>query len=172
MNKAMKVLIVDDMLTMRKIVKKCLTENGFTNVCEADDGETAVGVLEREEAGGDPVKIVLSDWNMPKMKGVDLLRWVRANPNMKSKIFILVTAGCVCPGRKIGTDIHDHLQHWRTRTSGRLGRPSTGDETPSLTRCQGADAVPRACFRLAGKRAPWKKSGSCSVVLVRGSRWR
>jgi two-component system, chemotaxis family, chemotaxis protein CheY len=62
-----KILVVDDMKTMRKIVMKCLTEIGYTNIHEADDGSTAWTAIEQSVASNDPFKLIISDWNMPQM---------------------------------------------------------------------------------------------------------
>ncbi len=85
--KNMPVLVVDDFSTMRKIVKKCLKELGFENITEADDGKNA---LEKLQAA--PFELIISDWNMPNMMGIDLLRAVRADPRLKAIPFIMVTA--------------------------------------------------------------------------------
>lgn len=90
--KETKVLVVDDMMTMRKIVKKCLGDLELKNVTEADDGTTAWKALEEAAAGGAPFQLVVSDWNMPKMKGLDLLKKIRENTATKSIPFIFVTA--------------------------------------------------------------------------------
>ncbi|MCM2281233.1 MAG: response regulator [Bdellovibrionaceae bacterium] len=82
-----KVLVVDDMLTMRKIVSKTVKELGFTYVAEAADGALAWQVLCNE-----PIGIVISDWNMPNCTGIDLLKRVRADDRFKKLPFILVTA--------------------------------------------------------------------------------
>lgn len=87
-----KILIIDDMLTMRKIVRKCLIELGFQDVTEADDGATGWPLLEKAAAEGAPFQLVISDWNMPKLQGIDLLKQVRANPQLKKTPFILLTA--------------------------------------------------------------------------------
>lgn len=87
-----KVLIVDDMLTMRKIVRKSMTEIGFKNITEADDGETAWPLIEQALAAGAPFQLIVSDWNMPKLKGIDLLRKVRATAAIAKVPFILLTA--------------------------------------------------------------------------------
>ncbi|MCK5664051.1 MAG: response regulator, partial [Thiotrichaceae bacterium] len=65
----MKILIVDDFSTMRRIIKNLLRDLGFTNTVEADDGNTAVPIL---KAGG--IDFLVTDWNMPGMQGIDLLR--------------------------------------------------------------------------------------------------
>lgn len=86
-NPNMKVLVVDDFATMRRIVKNILTQLGFKNVIEADDGTTALDVLKAEK-----IDLIISDWNMPKMTGLDLLKAVRADSSMANTPFIMVTA--------------------------------------------------------------------------------
>ncbi|KMY68967.1 histidine kinase [Desulfocarbo indianensis] len=83
----MKVLVVDDFSTMRRIVKNILRQLGFDNIVEADDGETAVGKLESER-----IDFIISDWNMPKMSGLELLKWVRNHDEFKDLPFLMVTA--------------------------------------------------------------------------------
>jgi len=82
-----KVLVVDDFATMRRIVKNILTQLGYKSIIEADDGTTAMTVLKQEKIG-----LIISDWNMPKMTGLDLLKNVRANPEWAKIPFIMVTA--------------------------------------------------------------------------------
>lgn len=86
-NPNMKVLVVDDFATMRRIVKNILTQLGYKNVIEADDGTTALDVLKAEK-----IDLIISDWNMPKMTGLDLLKAVRADSSMANTPFIMVTA--------------------------------------------------------------------------------
>ncbi len=83
----MKVLVVDDFATMRRIVKNILTQLGYKNIIEADDGSTAVDILKNES-----VDMIISDWNMPKMTGLELLKHVRADADMADTPFIMVTA--------------------------------------------------------------------------------
>ena len=83
----MKILIVDDFSTMRRIVKNLLKDIGFTNMVEADDGRTALPILQK---GG--IDFLITDWNMPGMSGIDLLKSVRANPNLASLPVLMVTA--------------------------------------------------------------------------------
>lgn len=87
LDKAMKVLIVDDFSTMRRIVKNLLRELGFTNTQEADDGATALPMLQ----GGD-FDFLITDWNMPNMPGIDLLKAVRADAKLKDLPVMMVTA--------------------------------------------------------------------------------
>jgi two-component system, chemotaxis family, chemotaxis protein CheY len=82
-----KVLIVDDFATMRRIVKNILVQLGYKNIVEADDGTTAINVLK-----GEKIDMIISDWNMPKMTGLDLLKHVRADPKLAHIPFIMVTA--------------------------------------------------------------------------------
>lgn len=87
MDKNMKVLVVDDFSTMRRIVKNLLIELGFTNIEEANDGSTALPILEQ---GG--IDFLVTDWNMPEMPGIELLKAVRANPELSSMPVLMVTA--------------------------------------------------------------------------------
>ncbi len=87
LDKKIKVLIVDDFSTMRRICKHLLKQIGFTNIVEADDGTTALNVLKKEK-----VDLVLTDWNMPKMNGLELLKAIRKDPNLKHLPVIMVTA--------------------------------------------------------------------------------
>ncbi|MFP4036901.1 MAG: chemotaxis response regulator CheY [Desulfobacteraceae bacterium] len=87
MDTSIKVLVVDDFATMRRIVKGVLKQLGFSNIIEAEDGTGAMDVLRKEKIG-----LVVSDWNMPKMTGLDLLKAIRADEDLKSTPFIMVTA--------------------------------------------------------------------------------
>lgn len=87
MNKNMKILIVDDFSTMRRIIKNLLRDLGFSNTYEADDGVTALPMLKN----GD-FDFLVTDWNMPGMSGIDLLRAVRADEKLRSMPVLMVTA--------------------------------------------------------------------------------
>ncbi len=87
MDKNMKILIVDDFSTMRRIIKNLLRDLGFTNTHEADDGLTALPILKN----GD-VQFLVTDWNMPGMTGIDLLRAVRADEKLSALPVLMVTA--------------------------------------------------------------------------------
>ncbi|NOX09878.1 MAG: chemotaxis protein CheY [Gammaproteobacteria bacterium] len=87
MDKGMKILIVDDFSTMRRIIKNLLRDLGFDNTTEADDGATALPIL---QAGG--IEFLVTDWNMPGMTGLDLLKAVRADPKLASLPVLMVTA--------------------------------------------------------------------------------
>ncbi len=87
MDTSIKILIVDDFATMRRILKNILKQLGFKNLVEADDGTTAWEVLESQK-----IDLIISDWNMPKMTGLDLLKKVRASDDYKRLPFLMVTA--------------------------------------------------------------------------------
>jgi two-component system chemotaxis response regulator CheY len=83
----MKVLVVDDFATMRRIVKGVLKQLGFSDIIEAENGSSALDELKKEKVG-----LIVSDWNMPKMTGLDLLKAVRGDERLKTIPFIMVTA--------------------------------------------------------------------------------
>jgi len=87
LNKDMKILVVDDFSTMRRIIKNLLRDLGMTNVQEADDGQTALPILKQ---GG--IDFLVTDWNMPGMTGIDLLKEVRSDPQLASMPVLMVTA--------------------------------------------------------------------------------
>ncbi len=86
-NKDMTILVVDDFSTMRRIVKNILRQLGFNNIVEADDGTTAMAKLKSEK-----IDFVITDWNMPKMTGMELLKEIRADGQLKSIPVLMVTA--------------------------------------------------------------------------------
>ncbi|EGK71233.1 Chemotaxis protein CheY [Methyloversatilis universalis FAM5] len=83
----MKFLVVDDFSTMRRIVRNLLKELGFTNVDEAEDGVIALQKLKAAE-----FDFVVTDWNMPNMTGIELLRAIRADAALKSLPVLMITA--------------------------------------------------------------------------------
>ena len=83
----MKILIVDDFSTMRRIIKNLLRDLGFTNTQEADDGNTALPMLQNGN-----FDFVVTDWNMPGMQGNDLLKAIRADDKLKHLPVLMVTA--------------------------------------------------------------------------------
>ena len=87
MNKDMKFLVVDDFSTMRRIIKNLLNDLGYQNVQEADDGQTALPIL---QAGG--IEFLVTDWNMPGMPGLDLLKAVRSDPKLAKLPVLMLTA--------------------------------------------------------------------------------
>jgi len=87
LDKKMKILVVDDFSTMRRIIKNLLRDLGLTNTFEADDGQTALPMLK----DGD-FDFVVTDWNMPGMQGIDLLKHIRADDSLKHLPVLMVTA--------------------------------------------------------------------------------
>ena len=83
----MKILIVDDMSTMRRIIKNALRQLGFQNLEEAEDGQAAFSKLKQW-----PVDLVITDWNMPNMDGLGLLKAVRSEPTLRMLPVLMVTA--------------------------------------------------------------------------------
>ena len=87
MSNTMKLLVVDDFSTMRRIVKNCLQEIGYTDITEADDGNTALPML---KSGA--FEFLITDWNMPGMPGLDLLKAVRADAKLAKLPVLMLTA--------------------------------------------------------------------------------
>ena len=83
----MKVLVVDDFATMRRILKNILKEIGFKDIVEADNGRNALQELKKEK-----FDLVLCDWNMPEMSGLELLNAIRSEEELKDMPFVMVTA--------------------------------------------------------------------------------
>ena len=84
---SLKVLVVDDMSTMRRILKNILKQIGFSDIIEAENGQDALSKLKAGDIG-----FIVSDWNMPVMQGIELLRAVRADAELKHLPFLMVTA--------------------------------------------------------------------------------
>lgn len=84
-----KVLVVDDMVSMRKLVGKVLKEAGFSDIVEAADGTLALTAL---ASASPPVGLIISDWNMPNTTGLELLKKVRADARFAKLPFLLLTA--------------------------------------------------------------------------------
>ena len=84
---SIKVLVVDDFATMRRIVKGALKQLGFKDIIEAEDGKAAFDELKKEKVG-----LIVSDWNMPNMTGLELLKAVRSDDSLKDIPFLMVTA--------------------------------------------------------------------------------
>lgn len=87
MSKDLRFLVVDDFSTMRRIIKNLLHDLGYSNVTEADDGNTALPLL---QAGG--FDFLITDWNMPGMPGLELLKAVRADPKLTKMPVLMLTA--------------------------------------------------------------------------------
>ena len=86
-NPRMKILIVDELATMRRIIKNLLRSLGFNNTQEADDGLTALTMLKKID-----FDFVITDWNMPGLTGIDLLKRIRADDELKNLPVLMVTA--------------------------------------------------------------------------------
>ena len=87
-----RILVVDDMGPLRAIVKGQLKDLGFIDILEASDGHRAIEVLKTEFLKGQPVELILSDWNMPVMRGIEFLKLVRADKRLGPLPFIMITA--------------------------------------------------------------------------------
>lgn len=87
LNKNMRILIVDDFSTMRRIVKNLFRDLGFNNTQEADDGLSALPMLKKGE-----FDFVVTDWNMPGMQGIDLIKHIRADEKLKDIPILMITA--------------------------------------------------------------------------------
>ena len=84
---SIKVLVVDDFATMRKILRNVLKQIGFDDIAEAEDGAAALQILKQEKVG-----LVVTDWNMPNMTGLELLKKIRKDPGGESVPVLMVTA--------------------------------------------------------------------------------
>lgn len=87
-----KILIIDDMPTMRELVRSTLKGMGYKNIVEAADGDEGLQVLMQNMATALQIELVISDWNMPKMKGMELLKHVRATADWVNLPFVLLTS--------------------------------------------------------------------------------
>ncbi|HOV91229.1 MAG TPA: response regulator [Syntrophorhabdaceae bacterium] len=99
----MNVLVVDDFSTMRKIIKNVLKQIGIESVLEAENGKMALDLLKKEE-----IDLIISDWIMPEMTGIDFLKACKADENIKKIPFVMVTAeaqkGNIMEAIKSGVD--------------------------------------------------------------------
>ena len=86
-NENMEVLVVDDFATMRRIIKNLLKQAGYKNIAEAEDGVAALSILKSQK-----IDFIISDWNMPNMNGLEFLKAVRADNELSSLPFLMVTA--------------------------------------------------------------------------------
>ncbi|MGE0859265.1 MAG: chemotaxis response regulator CheY [Gammaproteobacteria bacterium] len=87
MDKSMKILVVDDFSTMRRIIRNLLRDLGFSNTDEADDGSTALPMLRTGK-----YDFLITDWNMPIMEGIDLVKTIRADADLRDLPILMVTA--------------------------------------------------------------------------------
>jgi two-component system chemotaxis response regulator CheY len=83
----MKVLIVDDFATMRRVLKNIMKQIGFSSITEAENGKEALKILKEQS-----IDLLLCDWNMPEMPGIDVLKAVRQDEELKNTPFVMVTA--------------------------------------------------------------------------------
>ena len=83
----MNILIVDDFSTMRRIIKNILRQLGYNNILEAEDGSTALAKMKQQK-----FDLVITDWNMPNMSGMELLKAIREDEDMKQTPVLMVTA--------------------------------------------------------------------------------
>lgn len=86
-DQSLKILTVDDFSTMRRIIRNILRQLGYSNITEAEDGAAALEVLQQQE-----IDFVISDWNMPKMTGLELLRAIRTDEKLHKIPVLMVTA--------------------------------------------------------------------------------
>ena len=86
-DKSIKILVVDDFATMRKVVRNLLKQVGYDDIVEAEDGVMALKALKSQK-----IDVVVSDWNMPNMSGLELLKAVRADADLAKTPFLMVTA--------------------------------------------------------------------------------
>ena len=87
MDQHIKILVVDDFATMRKVIRNLLKQVGYENIVEAEDGVMALKALKSQK-----IDLIISDWNMPNMTGIELLKAVRADEDLKTMPFLMVTA--------------------------------------------------------------------------------
>lgn len=87
-----RILVIDDFKTMRKIITNVLKSLNLENVVESEDAADALPIIESAKQSSQPFDLIISDWNMPKMKGIELLKKVRENPALANTPFLLVTA--------------------------------------------------------------------------------
>jgi len=92
LSKASRILVVDDFEVVRMLLKNGLTDLGYQNIDLADDGTSALDRLQTSEAEGKPIELIFSDWNMPKLSGLELLQNCREHLNFRRIPFIMVTA--------------------------------------------------------------------------------
>ena len=87
MGKNINFLVVDDFATMRKVLRNLLKQSGYENVVEAEDGVSALQIIKTQK-----IDFIISDWHMPNMTGLDLLKSVRADKDVSDTPFLMVTA--------------------------------------------------------------------------------
>ena len=90
MDSELKIMVVDDFVTMRKLIRNLLRQGGYGNVMEADDGVSALKMIKSQK-----VDFIISDWNMPRMTGLELLKAVRADAEISATPFLMVTGEAI-----------------------------------------------------------------------------
>ena len=85
--KNIKILVVDDFATMRKVVRNLLKQVGYEDIVEAEDGVMALRALKSQK-----IDVIISDWNMPNMSGLELLKAIKDDPELAKTPFLMVTA--------------------------------------------------------------------------------
>ncbi|UJX42031.1 response regulator [Desulfovibrio sp. JY] len=129
MERRLKVLVVDDSKVMRGIIRKMLRADGGTEVLEAAGGRQALDVLAKS-----PVDCIISDWNMPGMKGIDLLRQVRGDGVLSDTPFVMVTAESLDANMAEASE---------ARVSSYLTKPFTAEELWRTLRGVLSDTAPK-----------------------------
>jgi two-component system chemotaxis response regulator CheY len=86
-----RILIVDDMASLRDLLKAYLRRLGYKSITEAVDGRDAYQTMIASKAAGNPFELIISDWNMPNLNGIELLKLVRAVPEWKNLPFVILT---------------------------------------------------------------------------------
>lgn len=87
-----RILVIDDMPSIRELVRNHLKAMGYKSIVEAEDGDEGLKMLIEQNSAGTPIQLVISDWNMPRMKGLDLLKQVRATNEWQNLPFVLLTS--------------------------------------------------------------------------------
>lgn len=90
--KNIKILLVDDMVMIRSLVRKSLADLGYKNIFEAADGKQALDLINREHENKDPFDLVFMDWNMPNMSGIEVVQICKKNPELANIPFIMISA--------------------------------------------------------------------------------
>ncbi|MBP9680470.1 MAG: response regulator [Bacteriovorax sp.] len=113
-----KILVIDDMSIMRRMIKKMFVEMGYNNLLESDDGINAWPLIEAAQKEGSPFDFIVSDWNMPEMSGIDLLIKIRSTPGLEKLPFLMITAE---------TDAENLVAAEKAGVSGFIKKPFTID---------------------------------------------
>lgn len=103
---AHKVLVVDDMKSMRNLIRACLSELGLRNVAEAADGRSALGLMRSK-----PFDLIICDWDMPAMDGLELLKTIRSDERLAGLHFLMLTANAQASkvGEAIAAGVNDYV---------------------------------------------------------------